>query len=196
MKTEQFDLPNEQWRDLVSYPQTKGIYWISSLGRYKRLRSNGRMYYSLGTQSGAYKSVSLCVNGEIIDSPRIHVLVAQAFIRPIEKDEVVHHRSEIKTQNNWENLKIMTGSEHSIFHNKRKVHSQQSRQKVSQKLKGIERSQEWRIKQSKAKTGKKASEQTKRKQSEAHKGIKFSQEHKRKISESVKKAKKKHLTTQ
>ena len=100
--TEQFDLPNEEWRDLVHYPQTKGIYFISNLGRYKRIYKNGMTYYSLGCNMGRnYKRLDLRINGIRVGRPQIHDLVAEAFIRPFDHNiEVVHHLSEVKDQNN------------------------------------------------------------------------------------------------
>lgn len=117
MKTEQFDLEGEEWRDLVSYPQTKGIYYISNKGRYKRVLKSGKLHYSLGGKCGkGYLSIDLQIDGKKLGHPLIHDLVAEAFIRPLKQDEVTHHRNQVKTQNNVENLKIVLRDEHTSQH--------------------------------------------------------------------------------
>ena len=127
MLTEQYDLQGEQWRDLVSYPSTKGVYWISNLGRYKSLYKGKRYYYSLGCSSSrGYRRIDLRINGNKIGRPSIHDLVAEAFIRPMKKGEIVHHRSGDKSDNHVQNLKIMKRGKHTEDHHKGKKLSQES----------------------------------------------------------------------
>ena len=46
-----------------------------------------------------------------------HVLVAVAALgRRLRDDEHVHHRNEVKTDNRWENLRLLTPSEHARLH--------------------------------------------------------------------------------
>jgi hypothetical protein len=46
-----------------------------------------------------------------------HDLVAVAAIgRFLGPDEVVHHRNEVKTDNRWENLQVVTRAEHNRIH--------------------------------------------------------------------------------
>lgn len=154
--TEQNDLPNEQWRDLVSFPQTKNIYWISNLGRYKRLYKNGKLFYSFGTTADGYKALSICLNGKVINRVYIHDLVAEAFIRPFNyKTEICHHISGLKDCNEISNLCIVERSKHTQQHKKGKRLSQQHKKKLSESKRGIKRGP--------------MSQQQKRKLSEAHK---------------------------
>lgn len=49
----------------------------------------------------------------------VHVVIMESLIgRKLNKDEVVHHKNECKTDNNISNLELMTRSEHSILHAK------------------------------------------------------------------------------
>lgn len=173
--TEQYDLPNEQWRDLISYPQTKGIYFISSFGRCKR-KQKDNYYYSLGKKSSrGHLQISLSLKGKIIAQPYVHDLVAEAFIRPLKDGEIVHHISEVKTQNNFINLRIEKRNEHTSYHQKGKVKSEEHKRKISLSTKGRIHTEQWKKLQSqrmKGNTfmlGKHHSEETRRKMSEAHK---------------------------
>ena len=157
MKTEQYDLPNEEWRDLVSFPQTKGIYFISNLGRYKRIYKSGKVYYSWGAKADGYRNVCLCINHQRIAVPYIHDLVVEAFKRPLKDGEITHHRSGIRDQNNVQNLQIKFNGEHVSGHNKGKVTSQQTKQKLSAAKKGKKRapfSQQWKRNMSESHKGK------------------------------------------
>lgn len=101
-------------------------------------------------------------------------------------------------------LKFVTKSEHNILHNKGKHHTDETKQRISDKLKGIKRgpmseehrrklseskkdlSAETRRKMSESQKGKHLSEDTRRKLSFAHKGHHHSEESRRKMSEAAK----------
>lgn len=136
--TEQYDLPNEEWRDLVRYPKTKNIIWISNFGRVKR-RHKKSFYYSIGTKdsSDGYRKFKIHIFGLKIGNPCIHDLVAESFIRLFDhKKEIVHHLSEKKDQNNLQNLQIMSRAEHMKIHKKGVPRPQSTKQKISQSNKG------------------------------------------------------------
>lgn len=112
--TVQEQLANENFKNIEG---TNGLYQISDLGRYRRKRKCGTWYYSIGGSDGhGYLKLDICINGKMISHPKMHDLVISTFERPLEEGEVVHHRSEIKTQNNLDNLQLMTEEEHQQYH--------------------------------------------------------------------------------
>ena len=112
----------------------------------------------------------------------------------------IHHLDENKLNNSLSNLVYLTKSKHAKLHHKGennvmfgKHHSEETRNKISDSLKGHKFSDETKRKISDAKKGKTTwnkckhhSEETKRKISEAQKGKILSEETKRKISEGSK----------
>lgn len=179
-ETKQFDLQGEEWRDLIRFPQTKGIYWISNLGRYKSLY-RGKYYYSLGSkQRKGYRCVELRVNGVKIASPLIHDLVADSFIRLIDYNkEECHHKNHFTWCNRLQNLQILDQQTHTELHlpervkkaikcNTGRIVSQQTKRKLSEATKKFFETHD------SPKKGKKMSQQSRRKMSESHKGLKQS----------------------
>ena len=130
-ETEQFDLPNEEWRDIFGYPQAKGFYWISNLGRQKRL-FRGRYYYTKGGWDGEYRAVTLCVNGWK-KTRKIHDLVFEAFYRKLQPNEICHHINEIKDCNIVTNLVAYDLSRHASEHASNR--SVETRKKMSNSAK-------------------------------------------------------------
>lgn len=108
----------EEWRAIEGY---EGIYEVSNLGRVKALSRtviypDKRKDYTRPEQilkpwfeSGGYYQVSLCKNGKV-KNRRVHVLVAMAFLGHIPNGStlVVDHIDENRTNNNIQNLQIIT----------------------------------------------------------------------------------------
>lgn len=104
----------EEWRDIKDY---ENIYQISNIGRFRSLDRyethmvNGKEVRRLikgiireGTlNKDGYLQVGLSRNGKQ-ETKCIHQLVAGAFIPNPNNLPEVNHKSEIKTQNNVENL--------------------------------------------------------------------------------------------
>lgn len=113
---------HEEWRPVVGY---EGLYEVSSHGRVKRLPFVG----NLGTRfhgkilsqslSNGYPFVGLRDADGKQSSPRIHALVAAAFIGKRPKGKVVNHIDFDKTHNHVSNLEYVTHREniqHSARH--------------------------------------------------------------------------------
>ena len=81
-------------------------------------------------------------------------------------------------------LKFVTKAEHNRLHSKN--HTEESRRKISEAMKGHIVTDETRRKISEAKKGENRSEESRRKISEARKGLTLSEETRRKISEAMK----------
>lgn len=135
-KTEQYDLQGEEFRDLVNYPQIKGIYQISNYGRCKTFFKS-KPYYSLGGRVGeGYLGVQIYFNGKIIARPRIHDLVVDAFIRVFDREiEECHHLNHIKTDNRLANLQIIDKHTH-------RAEDEQTKRRIGLKSKGRRHTEE------------------------------------------------------
>ena len=98
-KTREF---SEEWKENIR----KGrLRWSRRYAKGTRIGTNGYHVYT---------------KGENVDR-LVHVVIIEQLIkRPLRKDEVVHHRNGVKTDNRIENLEIMTRSEHSAYHARRR----------------------------------------------------------------------------
>lgn len=115
-RTEQFDLPEENWKQIEGFG---GVYQISNKGRLKT-HKQGKTYWTIGGKTPQkYLRAQFCINGKVVKQTLIHDLVAENFIRKFDyKTEIVHHISGDKTENNVQNLKIEKRDEHTSHHKK------------------------------------------------------------------------------
>ena len=93
----------EIWKDIKGY---EGLYKVSNTGKIKSLnyRHTGReKMLNLSVNNKGYLIVKLWKNRKF-KSFRLHRLVAEAFIPNPNNLPFINHKSEIKTQNNVENL--------------------------------------------------------------------------------------------
>ena len=122
----------EMWADIRNY---EGRYQVSNLGRVKSLARMRRgksgcevpvlekiMVLSTKKDNGRtkpYVEVRLRNGGprtEPCKSFLVHRLVADAFIKPLEKDDQVDHRNGIHGDNWVENLRVLHRVEHGKLH--------------------------------------------------------------------------------
>jgi len=123
---------NEVWANIRNY---EGRYQVSNLGRVKSLarvrrgRSGSEVpvpekIMALTTKKDngrtkPYVEVRFR-NGSVRTKPGksflVHRLVADAFIKPLEKNEQVDHRNGIHGDNRAENLRVMSYIEHGKLH--------------------------------------------------------------------------------
>lgn len=122
----------EIWADVRGY---EGRYQVSTLGRvksvarFRRTKRNGQtwmperiMKLHIKTKVNRtlpYVEVHLR-DGSTRDVPSravlVHRLVADAFIKPLEKGEQVDHINGVHSDNRVENLRVMHYREHAKFH--------------------------------------------------------------------------------
>jgi hypothetical protein len=99
----------EVWKDIKNY---EGLYQVSNLGRVKSLKC-GREKIMKDVDNGAgYYRLSLTKDGE--QKPNsVHVLVAEAFLNHTSRGHklVVNHIDFDRTNNNVDNLEIVTQRE-------------------------------------------------------------------------------------
>ena len=99
----------ELWKNITGY---EGTYQISNMGRVRNIIS-GKILKNQITRYG-YPFVQLW-HSEKIEQPRIHQLIARAFIDNPKNLKVVNHINGIKTDNRIENLEWCTSS-YNNFH--------------------------------------------------------------------------------
>lgn len=118
----------ETWKKIKGYD---GDYCISNFGRIKSFKC-GKEKILIPVKDNGYLRVNLCKNGkEKIKS--IHILVYETFNNYKLKDnECVHHEDENKENNDLNNFKLMTKSEHSSFHKP----SEKTKELIREKNKG------------------------------------------------------------
>jgi len=100
------DIKSEIWKDIEGF---NGLYQVSNLARVKSLKC-GKTKILKQNNSNGYLIVSFNKNGER-EYPRVHRLVAKAFILNPENKSQVNHKNGIKTDNKLENLEWCTAQE-------------------------------------------------------------------------------------
>jgi hypothetical protein len=122
----------EMWADIRGY---EGRYQVSTLGRVKSLARNRRgkansdvfmperiMRLNQKKDNGRtkpYLEVKLRDGSSRLQKSKsflVHRLMADCFIKPLEKGEQVDHVNGVHSDNRVENLRIMHYAEHARFH--------------------------------------------------------------------------------
>ena len=120
------------WADIAGY---EGRYQVSdqgrikSLGRYRKTKGGGQtwmperiMRVTIKKDTGRtkpYAEIRLRDGGPRTEKCKaflVHRLVANAFIKPLEKGEQVDHRNGCHSDNRVENLRVMHYIEHGRAH--------------------------------------------------------------------------------
>lgn len=123
----------QKWKQIIDYPN----YEVSNLGRVRNKQGH---IITQSLDSKGHLKCMLYKKGK--HYPLVHRLVFEAFYRKLQPNEVVHHLSQIKTQNYSTNLVAWDKTRHYYFHREKYVVSQQTKKKQSKALKGIKFSQQ------------------------------------------------------
>jgi len=99
----------EIYKDVIGY---EGLYQVSSLGNVKSLKYGKEKTLKLSLNRGGYLRVNLCKKGNI-ERRLIHQLTVEAFLdhKRCGFKLVVNHIDFNKTNNNVNNLEIVTARE-------------------------------------------------------------------------------------
>lgn len=108
------DLPGEQWKEING---TQGKYFVSNRGRIKSYIKYNAIILKPYIKNNGYGVIK--INNKNI---YIHFLVAKYFCQNNYKGQKIHihHKTKNKTDNNSENLEILTPQEHRQKHQKEK----------------------------------------------------------------------------
>jgi hypothetical protein len=99
----------EIYKDVIGY---EGIYQVSNLGNVKSLKFNKERVLKPSKDSKGYLSINLSLNG-VFKMRNIHQLVAESFLnhKRCGYKLVVNHLDFNKTNNNLNNLELVTARE-------------------------------------------------------------------------------------
>lgn len=110
----------EIWKDVLGY---EGLYKVSNMGRVKSLnyrRSGKEKMMTLHNNGKDYQFVALTKDKKI-KYFYVHRIVWEAFNGPIPNGMVINHKSEIKSQNNIENLECITQKDNCNYGSRNKI---------------------------------------------------------------------------
>lgn len=122
-------MEKEYWRPTINSP----LYIVSTWGRVKNLR-NGKLLKASINRTGHY---IVSIHHKTIAVSR---LMYEAFIRPLDKNEVVHHKDESPRNDTLSNFEVHTLSEHFSRHNRGRKPNAEVRKKMS-----ISQKRRWKI---------------------------------------------------
>lgn len=92
-------------------------------GKLAGLANKGRRYTPAErVVHGGYVRVRHPVTGRWVKEHRL--IAEQRLGRTLRPDEFVHHINHVKTDNRWENLRVMTPAEHMSHHHRGEHHAQ------------------------------------------------------------------------
>lgn len=178
----------EEWRDVEGY---ESLYQVSNLGRVKSLErvvmNNGGLQHKYEkilkfNVSRGYHIVHLSKEGKV-KAFTVHRLVAIAFIPNEDNKPNVDHIDTNPSNNHVDNLRWVTQHENAMNPLTR-INNSESKKGHPCYLR--EHTEETKKKISDVLKGKKLSEEHKQKISDAHKGKTFSAEHLKKLSDAKK----------
>lgn len=125
-------------------PGFEGLYQVTSTGMIWSVKR--QKYISIDDNGQGYKLFYASKDGQ--KTPKlVHRVVAEAFIGPIGQGEEVNHLDRNPSNNNKNNLIIVTKREHSLFHRgpnngnygKKKTAQEIARRTKTRKLRRLER---------------------------------------------------------
>lgn len=128
----------EEWRDVIGY---EGLYEVSSLGNV-RSSYTGRVL-SPGVSQGYYY-VALYKDG-MRRNKQVNRLVAEAFLPNLDNHPLVHHKNELKTDNDVSNLEWQSYTYNNTYNGVAVRRGETNRGRPSP-LKGTTRTDEFRRK--------------------------------------------------
>jgi hypothetical protein len=145
------DLNGEIWKAIEEFPD----YSVSNYGRIKSFKQdkiNGKIMKQYKDEDNYFK-INLFKNGNS-QTKQVHRLVYETFEEKLKKGFDVHHINENKEDNFFENLELKPHHKHMKDHHIGKIHSNESKIKMSRKQNGKIRSEETKKRISESKKGK------------------------------------------
>lgn len=121
-------LDGEIWKDIEEY---NGEYQVSNLGRIKSFKQYKKGKILDLSERNKYLRIGLCKNGKRT-TKHINILVYETFHEyKLNKNEIIHHKDKNKKNNYIFNLEKMIKFNHLSLHNKGKILSIKTKNKIS-----------------------------------------------------------------